>query len=163
MNGASQETQGPKKRPRSLFRALLFWTVLLGGLFMVFFGPFLSQVVTSIYRADEGFKRAQRTINPEELRNWALQAIKNHSGANNPEIKRSEIPSYVRNLYPEQPEYAVAISGDWRQPHVAIMWGGGFFAWGIEIGDTNFSESYVSENPERPHYYQWTNGIYFAR
>lgn len=163
MNGTSQETQGRKKRLTGPFRALLIWAVLLGGLVLIFPGIIFVQCVTTIYRADEGFKRARRTIDPEELRRWAFQEIKKREDADNPEIPGPEIPDYIRNLYPGGPESAEAISGrDGSQPRVVIFWGGGFFHWVIEIGNTNYFKPYVSENPEYPHNYQWTNGIYYS-
>jgi hypothetical protein len=113
----------------------------------------------TIYHADEGFKRAKKTISPEELRSWALQTFKEHSGTNNPEISVSEIPGSIRNLCSGGPEDAV-IS---RNGGVVIFWGGGFFHWVIEIENTNFSEPFRSENEEYPYNFEWTNGIYYSR
>ena len=162
MSGTSQETHGAQKRPISLFRALTIWAVLLGGLLMIFPGSFIWEVAKKIYQADEGFKRAQRTIDPEELRKWAFQEIEKRGDTDNPDIPGSEIPSYIRNLYAGGPEDAKALA-DGDQSRVVIFWGGGFFHWVMEIGDTNYSKPYVSENSEYPHNYQWTNGIYYSR
>ena len=150
-----------QKRPISLFRALLIWGALLGGLFTVFSGMIFLQCITTIYRADEGFRRAQRTINPEELRKWAFQEIKKRGGTENDDIPRSEFPDYIQKLYPGGPESASALA-DGDQSRVVIFWGGGFFHWVMEIGDTNYSKPFDSENPEYPHNYQWTNGIYYS-
>lgn len=67
MNDAQPATHA-QKRPRSLFRTVLIWVVLLGGMFAVFPGSYIFVAIETIYQADEGFKRAQRTIDPEELR-----------------------------------------------------------------------------------------------
>jgi hypothetical protein len=164
MNDAPPVIQSTKKRPITLFRALMIWVVLLGGLLLIVPVTFIWASVTIIYRADEGFKRAQRTINPEELRSWAFQEIKKRGRSNNPDIPRSEIPNYIRNLYPGGPESAVAISGrDGQQPRVVIFWGGGFFHWVMDVGDTNYSKPYVNENLDYRYNFKWTNGIYYSR
>jgi hypothetical protein len=163
MNDAPQEIRRTQKRPISLFWALAIWAVLLGGLLSVFPGRIILQVASTIYRADEGFKHARRTINPEELRQWALQEVGKRSGTNDdPTIPASEIPVYIQKLYSRRPEEA-RVGGSEGQPIVFIIWGGGFFHWGINIGDTNFSEPYVNENSEYRYNFEWTNGIYYSR
>lgn len=163
MNDAPPEIHGAQKRPITLSRALLIWAVILGCLLAVP-GFIFVQCTAIIYRADEGFKRAQRTINPEELRSWAFQEIRKRGDTDNPDIPRSEIPSYIRDLYPGGPESAVAISGrGGQQPRVVIFWGGGFFHWVIEIGDTNYSKPYVNEITDYRYNFKWTNGIYYSR
>lgn len=156
MNEAPPTNQGPQKRPISLFGALMIWAVVVVGLLSIFPGRFILAAANTIYQADEGFKRARRTIDPEELRRWALQEIAKHSS--NHEIPASEIPGYIANLYSRRPEEAVR-----GQSTVAIVWGGGFFHWVIEIGDTNFSRPFVSDNPEYFYNFEWTNGIYYTR
>jgi hypothetical protein len=148
----------------SLIKKICFSiAVILVALLVIFVlsptGMIMVSAYMTIFHADEGFKRAQRTINPEELRSWALQTFKEHSGTNNPEIPIAEIPSSIRNLYSGGPEDAV-IS---QNGGVIIFWGGGFFHWVLEIGDTNFSEPFNSGNEEYPYNFKWTNGIYYSR
>src|SRR5258706_6773431 len=62
-----------------------------------------------VVEADAGFKKAKQTIDPEELRAWALESIKRWSKTNggSPVIPESEIPQYIRDLYPHAPEAVV--------------------------------------------------------
>ncbi len=153
----------PAKERASLGRkiaktTLIIFAIIL-GILIIFPGSIMLECFTTIYRADEGFKRAQKTINPEELRKWALQAFKEHSGTNNPEIPVSEIPKDIQSLYSGGPENAV-IS---QNPGVVIFWGGGFFHWVIQIGDTNYSKPYINQYSEYKYNFEWTNGIYYSR
>jgi hypothetical protein len=109
--------------------------------------------------ADEGFKKAKATIDPEPLRAWALAEIKIHYAAKSPEkIRDIEIPKSIRSLYSEPPE-----NFEVETNCVTIFWGGGFFHWMIDVGDTNFSEPYRNDNPEVPYNFEWTNGVYYSR
>jgi len=128
-----------------------------------FVGSFLAMPLITIYRADEGFKKAKKTIKSEDLRAWALEEIKNLSGTNgfSTKVPQSEIPDYIKNLYSIPPE------GAWVNPKtsesaacVMIVWGGGFFHWGFDIGSTNFMSS---TNPEYPKAFMWCAGIYYRR
>src|SRR5258708_5472450 len=113
------------------------WIILIVILCVpVFFvGSFLVMPAETIYKADEGFKKAKKTIDPEQLRSWALEEIKNLSGTNgfSTKIPQSEIPDYIKNFYSIPPEDA------WVNPKtseseacVMIMWGGEFFHWGFD-------------------------------
>jgi hypothetical protein len=114
------------------------------------------EVDVVVKEADEGFKKAKATIDPEKLRAWALEEIskKQSTNTNPPD---SEIPIYIRNLYADPPEtFEVDTST------VTIYWGGGFFHWMIDIGDTNYTETTgVVEN----HFttVEWVPGIYYTR
>jgi len=158
MNGAPSANESASTGPKIVTTILIIFVIVL-GLFLIFFGSIIFEGFTTIYQADEGFKRAQKTINPEELRRWALQTFKEHSGTNNPEIPVSEIPKNIQNLYSGGPESAV-IS---QNPGVIIFWGGGFFHWVIQIGDTNFSKPYINQYSDYKYNFEWTNGIYYSR
>jgi hypothetical protein len=109
-----------------------------------------------VAEADAGFKRAKQTIDPEQLRVWALESIKRWPATNGYQaIPESEIPKYIQNLYSSPPEDAM-VMGD----SVTIFWGGGFFHWVIEVGSTNFEHS-ANESAD----YQtveWRRGIYYS-
>jgi len=109
-----------------------------------------------VMEADAGFKNAKQTIDPEQLRAWALESIKHwHSTNGFQTIPESEVPEYIRNLYPDPPDAAVIGDG------VLISWGGGFFHWAIFVGPTNS----VRTKDESPGYQtvEWTQGIYYSR
>ena len=76
--------------------------MIVVGLFMVVPGTIFLQCIKTIYRADEGFKRAKRTIDPEELRSWASREIKKRGV--------TEIPDYIQKLYPGGPEDVTAFA-----------------------------------------------------
>jgi hypothetical protein len=120
-----------------------------------------------VVEADAGFKKAKTTIDREKLRAWALTTIEKYRSTNNEDIitdiPNSEIPNYIQNLYALRPESAfITRTGD-NQSYVAIMWGGGFFHWGLEVGNTNFSLPLNSNNPEYPFDFEWIPGIYYTR
>jgi hypothetical protein len=111
-------------------------------------------VKQSIVLADSGFRKATNTINPEDLRAWALKmAQEKASGNQTPE----SMPGYIRNLYSKPPDIEVEGSG------VTLMWGGGFFHWGFYIGSTNEMMPFISENTEYPYNFEWVPGIYYTR
>ena len=116
---------------------------------------------TTVQDADAGFRKAKKTINPEELRAWALEEIPKYPRPTNdifaPKIPNSEIPSYMQKLYWESVEDACVQHGD--QPNVKISWGGPFFHWMFYIGATNFVLPKDSETTA----IQWIPGIYYSR
>jgi hypothetical protein len=144
------------------------WIILAAVLCVpvIFIGSFAAIPLITIYQADEGFRKAKKSIDPEQLRAWALESIKSYSGTNgySEDISQSKIPDYIKNLYSTPPEQA------WVNPKtsksegcVMIMWGGGFFHWGLNIGNTNFSEPFNSQNQEYPYNFEWVSGIYYTR
>ena len=161
MNDAPPATHDAQKRPKYSNWKFIFWALPL-AVIIIFPGSFLWVPAVTIYRADEGFKHARKTINPEELRQWALQEITKRSGTNGDStIPASEIPDYILKLYSKRPEDAM-VGGSDGQHIVFIIWGGGFFHWGINIGDTNFSEPHANEDSEYRDF-EWTRGIYYSR
>jgi hypothetical protein len=142
----------------------ILWTVslvvvvlLLIGLARI--GSFWFYIRTSakrsIIEADSGFRRATNTINPEDLRAWALEMVRKE--ATEKQLSES-MPGYIRNLYAGPPPFAF-VSGSC----VCLMWGGGFFHWGFFIGSTNETMPFVSANREYPYNFEWRPGIYYTR
>jgi hypothetical protein len=145
---------------------------------LIFFALYIFYPTITLHRADAGFRKAKKTIDPEQLRTWALQEIaKNptNDGIFPPEIPNSEIPNYIQKLYSQPVENAViwksaddtnfalltlhSNSVELGQSNVTIFWGGPFFHWMFEIGPTNFvppSDPYVSTA-------EWIPGIYYGR
>src|ERR1700691_255286 len=94
-----------------------------------------------VVEADAGFKKAEKTTNPEQLRAWALEEIQKHSVTNEANLPNSEIPNYIQNLYSIPIEdFSVYPKTSKSEGSVIIFWGGGFFHWTIEIGSTNYTE-----------------------
>jgi len=127
MNETAPATRRPKRDTKNLVGLVL---AVLMGVCLVYPACFILAPLAAIYHADEGFKRARRTINPEELRSWALQEIKKHAGTNDPDIQASEIPDYIQKLYSGRPEDALALSGAPEQSRVVILWGEWLFSLG---------------------------------
>ena len=111
-----------------------------------------------VVEADAGFKRAKQTIDPEQLRIWALETIKRWPATNGwHKIPESEIPKKIQTLYRRLPEDA-SVTGN----TVVISWDDGFFYWALEIGSTNVLRPFKYSNP-RYHYFDWCPGIYYVR
>ena len=164
MNEVPPTNSGTQK-PRNL----LFWIVAFIVLIFVTFVTYkVGSYVRLIYNvkmeadqalneADGGFKKARETINPEQLRAWALEEISKEQSANtNFIIPNSEIPIYIRNLYSYPPTDIEVETNT-----VAIWWGGGFFHWMIDIGSTNYIETTGATNDYTT--VEWVPGIYYSR
>jgi hypothetical protein len=85
------------------------------SLYIDFFGLWFFYPDITLHRADAGFRKAKETINPEQLRAWALEEISKNptnDGIFPPKIPNSEIPSYMQKLYLEHVEDAVI----WKFP-----------------------------------------------
>jgi hypothetical protein len=155
MNQAITTRLKPKKQ--------MLWFVLI-SLCLAPFVWFVFEIsIGPVVMADSGFKRARKTINPEELRSWAFEAIRKFPATNgfSKEIPGSEIPASIKNLY------SIPLQGAWVNPKsneragcVMIIWGGGFFHWGIDIGPTNFVSPI---NEEYPKAFRLSPGIYYRR
>jgi hypothetical protein len=128
---------------------------------LIFVGRFIHAMRQTVRNADAGFQKAKQTINPEELRAWALETIKRHPETNDgsPIIPESEIPKYIRDLFPQTPYTWVGKDQDSNQS-VEFSWGGGFFGWWIEVGPTNLARS---TNSGYPRAFMWVPGIYYSR
>jgi hypothetical protein len=163
MNDEPPTGRRSERRPKILFWPLLILAVVMGLIIVVSGSVFWAPAMV-LFQADEGFKHARKTVNAEELRQWALQETSKRSQTDDPHIPAAEIPDSIRKLYSSPPEEALANPEYAGTPaHVVIFWGGGFFHWVIEIGDTNYSRPYLSGNGEYPYNFEWTNGIYYSR
>jgi hypothetical protein len=123
---------------------------------VIFIGSFAAIPFMAVYKADSGFKKAEKTIDPEELRQWALQEIESHSSTNG-FILNSEIPDKIRNLYDYTPSAGVVSKTEDHEACVMVMWGGGFFSWGFDIGPTNYAASTNFDYTP----FIWRPGIYY--
>jgi len=116
------------------------------------------------YKADAGFRRAKKNIDPKQLQAWAIQEISKYPLTNDTQILRdipeSEIPSQMQNLYSFSPRAAIMKMDSSEIPSVKIIWGGGFFHWLFIIGPTNFS---ISTNGTFYKTVEWTQGVYYMR
>jgi hypothetical protein len=162
MNHESPTNFGTQK-----FKKLLLWIaagvfLLTAGLTTCVVGYYISifyQVGkaehSAVKEADDGFKKARATIDPEKLRAWALEEIskKQKTNTNPPD---SEIPTYIQNLYPDPPE-SFTVDTD----TVTIYWGGGFFHWMIDVGSTHYTETTGAANDCTT--VEWVPGIYYSR
>src|SRR5450759_1229684 len=138
----------PKKH---LLWAVLFLVFVISAV-VIGFKYWLSVPPKIVIEADAGFKKAKETINPEELRAWALGAINQRT---NLKAIYNSMPPYVRTLYAEPPDISVDESS------VSLGWGGGFFHWGIDVGSTNFV---IFTNANIPWtVVEWVPGIYYGR
>jgi hypothetical protein len=156
MNQEPPTNSGASKSKRLLFVSVLFVCVMvIAGI--AGFKYWLSIPPKEVVQADEGFKKAKATIDPEKLRAWALEEIlKQQSAKTNFFIPNLEIPTYIRNLYSYAPD-DIEINGN----TITIWWGGGFFHWMIDIGPTNFVETTGAENIYTT--VEWVPGIYYSR
>jgi hypothetical protein len=180
MNQELPTNAGVSKRTKKIILGIVI-TVICVPIFTVLFFVvlfFLSPYLDT-HAADAGFRKAKKTIDPEELRLWALEEISknptNH-GIFPPQILNSEIPSYMQKLYSERVEDAVI----WKhagntnftlltlhsnsvekigQTNVTIFWGGPFFHWMFEIGSTNF----VPPKDSQVTTVEWVPGVYYCR
>ncbi|HXB59986.1 MAG TPA: hypothetical protein VNU95_10495 [Candidatus Acidoferrales bacterium] len=182
MNEAPTISSGASKSRR---RFLWAWIILI--ILAVFCSPFifaglffLLNPLPTAKAADAGFKKAKETIDPEQLRAWAMGEIPKYPPQANsifpPKILNSEIPNYLQKLYSEHVEDAyvyrepdstniVMTNGPMQiiknagQTNITIFWGGPFFHWMLEIGATN----YVPEKDPQVMIIEWVPGIYYAR
>ena len=121
--------------------------------------------------ADTAFRKATKTINPEQLRAWALDTISKYPVTNKVwgyrEIPKLEMPSQIQSLYSTPPYAVVTQQESNSELNVQIQWGASSprgFHWWLSIGSTNFipfTNSDISYS-----YYQkavWVAGIYYNR
>ena len=102
------------------------------------------------------FKRVQTTIDPERLRTWAEQEAKHPERS---PLSAEDIPEGLAKLEAYPPTVNIGSAQNSRdKPFVVLMWGGGFFHWGMFIGSTNYL---LEPNPQAFHDVKWVDGIYF--
>ena len=118
---------------------------------------------SDVVQADEGFRKAKATIDPEKLRVWAFEEIAKYKPLTNDyagkDIPNSEIPDYIQNLYPFPAEDATVQIDD-NQLYVMITWGEGFFHWKIDVGSTNLINTGFRQSLQNV---EWVPGIYYSR
>jgi hypothetical protein len=147
-------------------KKFFLWTILflVGAIItgVAGFKYWLSIPPREVVEADAGFKKAEKTINPEQLRAWALDEIQKYSVTNGANLPNSEIPDYIQNLYSVPVEdFSVFPKTSEREGSVTICWGGGFFHWMIDIGPTNDIETTGATNNFT--IVEWVPGIYYSR
>ncbi len=142
------------------------WVILVLVLcaVVIYFGFWATTPFNIAFKADAGFRRAKKNIDPKQLQVWAIQEISKHPLTNDTQwlrdIPESEIPSQMQNLYSVRPAAAVLRNDSGEIPYVKIIWGGGFFHWFFAIGPTNFS---ISTNGTFYKTIEWTQGVYYLR
>ena len=148
-----------KRRVPWIWIILLLVAAIIAGVSR--FELWLASPPDDVIQADKGFKKAKETINPEQLRAWALEEIQKYSVTNKDgqiSIPNSDIPSYIKELFGEPP--AEASVGEYGgEKCVFFSWGGPFFDWSIIIGSTNLAPQFNSEETVT----RWVSGIYFSR
>jgi hypothetical protein len=162
MNQELPTNSGISKRTKKIILGFVITIICVPVLVvLIFCAAFFWYPDVTLHDADAGFRKAKKTINPEQLRAWALEEIPKYPQPTNdifaPKIPNSEIPSYMQKLYSESVEDAI-IQHD-GQSCVQICWGGPFFHWMFYIGSTNFvlpNDSYVTS-------VEWVPGIYYSR
>jgi len=167
MSEVPPPTSGAQK-PKKLLLWIVALVILIFAIFVTYevgtyVWLFYSATIAAdqaLTEADGGFKKARETINPEQLRAWALQEIQQHSVTNEANIPVSEIPSYIQILFLEPAEDA-GVYKYADETNVTICWGGGFFHWMIDIGPTNFTETTGVTNDFTT--VEWVPGIYYSR
>jgi hypothetical protein len=120
--------------------------------FALYFNP-----ITSTHRSShQFFSSVESKINPEELRIWAANLASRHGFGSKPTV--SELPDDFAELSSQLPSILICSTNvSNEQPHVMLIYGGGFYHWGIDIGPTNF----IRQNNPAFTTIQWVPGIYF--
>jgi len=129
-------------------------------LFIVLLFYLGSMRLITVHRAHSTFTKIQKNIDPEELRQWAVDLARRfHNGEH---VPKSELPKTLLNLGRSPPKIGIprrtADATDDSRCYVILIWGGGFFHWGMLIGSPQFQHG--DENHQH-HIIQWVPGIYF--
>jgi hypothetical protein len=120
--------------------------------------------------ADKAYLKATQTIDPEQLRAWALQSISKYPITNknlgSRGIPTSEIPSQILHLWPTEPYAFVQQQETNHEVNVGIIWDNAQwrYNWWLMIGSTNFlqfSNAEVSHSSFQKA--TWAPGIYYNR
>jgi hypothetical protein len=104
-------------------------------------------------------KQAKKSLNPNELQNWAVPIIAQHDKGYR--IPNEELPSSVRKI--GQAGNVVGLVSEWAgtKPKVLIIyWGGGFGTWGLIVGERNYAGPREDSNSR---VVPWSPGVYFFR
>jgi len=107
-------------------------------------------------RSHRFFTKVEQSINPEELRSWAAELVNKQAFGTKPKV--SELPSNLLKLSAQPPSVSIcSTNARSDQPYLMLIYGGGFYHWGIDIGPTNF----VRANDPAFTTIKWASGIYF--
>jgi hypothetical protein len=111
-----------------------------------------------VKRTEKFATRVKGVVSPDVLQAWATNLItKTPVVRRQPvEIRKADIPEYIRAIYNEYPEDVEVVSGD-AGTCVQICYGSGFGHWGLYIGDPSFKH----ESSEQFYVVPWKPGIYF--
>jgi hypothetical protein len=112
--------------------------------------------------ADAGFTKAKQTIDPEQLRAWAMKETSRYATSyltnSQWQIPESEFPKYLRDLYTDPIEDAFIVKQG-NETYVQVYWGGAWFHWMFYIGSTNLT----APNDPEIKTAEWVPGIYYGR
>jgi len=124
----------------SITKRCIYAMLVCGFIFLpigsLLFGPepatiFLHGVIT----------RLNGEVNADRLRGWAREVLGNTNGQGPMVmIAATDVPKEIQNIehYPVPRGY-VESSPSLDKRYVSLRWGGGFFGWGMMIGDTNLT------------------------
>jgi hypothetical protein len=141
-----------------LIRKPLFGVIVLIGFLLIITAMVVSWKPIYKTRLPQFADEVKAIIDPQELQKWAVINLgKINSGSQ--EISLKDVPESIRNLKSNGSplEYATAeIGTSPKDRYIALMWGGGFGHWGIDVGAATF------EQPADDNFYiKWAPGIYF--
>ena len=151
MKAAAEESQLSWRRIGLVAITTLVAVAALIGV-VIYFNP-----MASVHRSShQFFSNVESNIDPEELRIWAANLASKHGFETNPTA--SELPGDFANLSSQLPSVLIcSTNASNDQPYVMLIYGSGFYHWGMDIGPTNF----IRQNDPAFTTIQWVPGIYF--
>lgn len=112
-------------------------------------------IYLQLLRQDTLWKwKVRKKINPNELRAWAFQVISNTQPRFDAEIAQTMLtnaPAYIAHSYRYRPSVVPTFNC------VHVRYGGGFYSWGLTIGDTNLTGEWARGHPAE----EWAPGVYY--
>jgi len=152
------QAPSPNSRPLKIVRwavGILLLAVLICCLKPLVLSRHMHEVVgKSIVEADARLRRHTNTIDPEDVRTWALELIQLQASD---KVAADSRPDYIRNLYSGPRDILVSESC------VSLIWGGRLFHWAYYIGNTNEIKPFHSDNSQTSYNFEWKPGIYYTR
>lgn len=130
---------------------------VLGALVLAFVCAvaFLVWSIDPVRGAHRFYSSVKRNVNPEELRAWAAGLAANAPNQRITSI--NQLPASLQPLSAGFESGGVAPANSSNGWVLTLMYGGGFFHYGMEIGSTNFVDSSDDQLTVIP----WVPGIYF--
>jgi hypothetical protein len=153
------EARPPKIDKTKRFVLWLFPLLAMGFLALVFGKVFLFPLLSAPGpgHAHATFKKAQASLDPEVLRKWASEQAALHPSGG--DLAKQEMLKSILELENHPPHISItAVSTNENQPYIGIIWGGGFFHWGIFVGPRDYQ---LPHDTQAFHDIQWVPGIYF--